>query len=156
MKWNARGSFRFDQQHQWRRQWQVLISFAWNDLVRRYWSFFAKLFLPSIVAWVIRDWSLLTCLSMTFQWMLFHWISISSGSKVAHFSIREVIWLALFIKVLSSITMNHHDWKSASFQRGAKFELLSHPLQASIRFFHVPIPSKPLSTLRFSTPPESL
>lgn len=64
----------------------------------------------------------------------------------------EVIWLAVFIKVSSIFTMNHHDRKSAPFQIGANFELLSHPLQVSIRFLHVPVPSKPLSTLRLSTP----
>ena len=89
---------------------------------------------------------------MAFQGMLFHWSSICLEFKVAHFSLREVIWLALIVKVLSFITMNHHHRKSASFQSRAKFELLSHPLQASFRFFQVPIPSKPLSTLRLSTP----
>jgi hypothetical protein len=64
----------------------------------------------------------------------------------------EVIWLAVCIKILFILTMNHHHGKSASFRIGAKFELLSRPLQASFRFFRVPLPSKPSSTLRLSTP----
>ena len=47
--------------------------------------------------------------------------------------------------------MNHYFGKSASFQIGANFELLSHPLQVGIRFFPVPLPSRPSSALRFST-----
>ena len=74
----------------------------------------------------------------------------SVKSTVAHF-FRSYLACCVH-KILFVPTMDHHHGKSASFQIGAKFELLSHPLQVSIRFFQVPIPSKPSSTLRLSTP----
>ncbi|EAP6826412.1 hypothetical protein FVH40_05875 [Salmonella enterica] len=56
------------------------------------------------------------------------------------------------LKVLQCFIRLKTEWKSACFRIRANFELLSVPLQPSVRFFHLPLPAPPTTPLTVCLP----